>query len=79
MSDTPRRDLGTKVVVFALAALVTGCTGTNLFSLAAGLGEIGAVRICALSAVPFPPPWWHHDGQGPLASLLRWVDLEGPP
>lgn len=47
--------------------------------LAAGLGEIGAVRICALSEVPFPPPWWHHDGQGPLAPLLRWVDLEGPP
>lgn len=35
----------------------------------------GACRISRLSDVPFPPPWWHHDGQGPLSVLLRWVDL----
>jgi hypothetical protein len=49
----------------------------RLPGLAGELGAAGAVRICALDEVAFPPPWWHHDGRGPLTSLLRWVDLEG--
>ena len=32
--------------------------------------------IAPLERVPWPPPWWHHDGRGPLAALLRWTDLE---
>ena len=48
----------------------------RLEALAADLGAIGAVRVCPLGSVPFPPPWWHHDGQGPLGALLRWMDLE---
>jgi len=58
---------------------VAGLRGDALEQLAAELAESGAVRICPLTEVPFPPPWWHHDGQGPLSVLLRWVDLERDP
>ena len=51
--------------------------GERVEEVAAALGKVGAVRICPLSDVPFPPPWWHHDGRGPLSVFLRWVDLEG--
>ena len=51
--------------------------GERMEEVAAALGEVGAVRVCPLGEVPFPPPWWHHDGRGPLSVLLRWVDLEG--
>jgi len=51
--------------------------GERVEEVAAALGKVGAVRICPLGEVPFPPPWWHHDGRGPLSVLLRWVDLEG--
>lgn len=50
--------------------------GGRLTQLAAALGAAGASRVCPLADVAFPPPWWHHDGQGPLRSLVRWVDLE---
>jgi hypothetical protein len=43
---------------------------------AAALGEIGATRIAPISAMPWPPVDWHHDGRGPLRELVRWVDLE---
>lgn len=39
------------------------------------LGRLGASRVVPFEAVPFPPPWWHHDGRGPLLDLIRWVDL----
>ncbi len=54
---------------------VVGC-GDRLEALANALARVGLTRVAPLSAVPFPPPWWHHDGQGPLGVLLRWVDLE---
>lgn len=44
--------------------------------LARELARVGVSRVAAFDAVPFPPPAWHHDGQGPLAALVRWVDLE---
>lgn len=44
--------------------------------LAESLGRAGAVRITRLDNVPWPPPWWHHDGRGPLRALIRWVDLD---
>jgi hypothetical protein len=50
--------------------------GERVEEVAAALGKVGAVRICPLGDVPFPPPWWHHDGRGPLSVFLRWVDLE---
>jgi hypothetical protein len=40
------------------------------------LARLGASRITMMDAVPWPPPWWHHDGEGPLRSLVRWTDVE---
>jgi len=54
---------------------VTGCDD-RLSALADRLAGAGVTRVTPLSALPFPPPWWHHDGKGPLRVLLRWVDLE---
>lgn len=48
----------------------------RLESLASALGRIGASRVVPFRSVAFPPPWWHHDGRGPLRDLVRWVDLE---
>jgi len=42
-----------------------------------GLGRLGVTRVTGFGDLPWPPPWWHHDGSGPLRSLLRWVDVEG--
>ncbi len=54
---------------------VVGCED-RLEPLASALASVGVTRVAPLSSVPFPPPWWHHDGRGPLRALLRWVDLE---
>jgi len=35
------------------------------------------IRIAPLDEVAFPPPWWHHDGRGPLDVLVERVDLPG--
>jgi len=50
--------------------------GDRLEGLARAMGVVGASRVAPFSSVPFPPPWWHHDGRGPLVDLVRWVDLE---
>ncbi|HSW30226.1 MAG TPA: acyl-CoA reductase [Longimicrobiales bacterium] len=54
---------------------VAGC-GTRLERLAGALTEVGVSRVAGFDAAPFPAPWWHHDGQGPLRALVRWADLE---
>jgi hypothetical protein len=51
--------------------------GDRLEAAAQALGRVGASRVVPFRSVAFPPPWWHHDGRGPLLDLLRWVDLEG--
>ena len=48
----------------------------RLEAIARTLGRLGVSRVVPFQAVPFPPPWWHHDGRGPLTDLVRWVDLE---
>jgi hypothetical protein len=53
-----------------------GLEGATLSALAEGLARLGPVRVAPLDAAPWPPPWWHHDGMGPLASMVRWSDLE---
>jgi hypothetical protein len=50
--------------------------GAGTEVLAEALAGVGGTRVAPFSDVPFPPPWWHHDGQGALGALLRWVDLE---
>jgi hypothetical protein len=40
------------------------------------LARVGVSRIVGFSGVPWPPPWWHHDGGGPLRGLVRWTDVE---
>jgi hypothetical protein len=67
------RALGPHLQTVGVAGL-----GERLEALARPLGEIGASRIAPFRAVPFPPPWWHHDGRGPLLDLVRWLDVELP-
>lgn len=50
--------------------------GARLEDIARALGAVGASRVVPFPSVAFPPPWWHHDGRGPLTELVRWVDLE---
>jgi len=40
------------------------------------LARVGVSRIVPFRSMAFPPPWWHHDGRGPLTPLLHWVDRE---
>jgi hypothetical protein len=56
---------------------VAGLAG-RLPAVSKALGEAGASRIAPFRAVPFPPPWWRHDGRGPLLDLVRWVDIGRP-
>ncbi len=72
-------EVATLVRPFATHLQTVGVAGVGdrLGDLAEALGRAGAVRVTPLDAVPFPPPWWHHDGRGPLAVMLRFVDLEG--
>jgi hypothetical protein len=46
-------------------------------ALAGELARIGVSRTTTLERQPWPRPWWTHDGQGPLRSLVRWSTLEG--
>jgi len=52
--------------------------GDRIRELAPGWGRLGASRIVPFRGVPFPPPWWLHDGGGPLRELVRWVEVEEP-
>lgn len=51
--------------------------GDRLDEVTEAAGRTGASRVAPFGALSFPPPWWLHDGQGPLRTLLRWVELEG--
>ena len=48
--------------------------GTRARALGDQLARLGVSRIVAFEDMPFPPPWWNHDGRGPLSVLLRWTD-----
>ena len=45
--------------------------------LAGLLARVGATRVTTFRRQPWPPPWWRHDGKGPLEALIRWISLEG--
>lgn len=38
--------------------------------------SLGVSRFCAAGRMQFPPLTWHHDGRGPLADLVTWIDGE---
>lgn len=40
------------------------------------LGALGVARITSPGKMSVPSMMWHHDGISPLASLLRWCDVE---
>jgi hypothetical protein len=48
----------------------------RLEPVAAALARLGASRIVPLARMSFPPPWWLHDGRGPLRDLVRWAEIE---
>lgn len=50
--------------------------GERLPQIAHELGSIGVARITTFQRMPWPPPYWHHDGQAPLRELVSWTDLE---
>ncbi|MCH7530232.1 MAG: hypothetical protein IIB36_00550 [Gemmatimonadetes bacterium] len=58
-----------------LQTVGTAGLGDREKGLASRLGRAGVSRVVPLSEMPFPPPWWHHDGGSPLGDLVRWVDL----
>jgi hypothetical protein len=39
--------------------------------------RLGAQRVCGIGQMQNPPLTWHHDGWPTLASLVRYVDVEG--
>jgi hypothetical protein len=59
-----------------LQTVGTAGLGDRAQGLASRLGRAGVSRVVPFSEVPFPPPWWHHDGGRPLGDLVRWIDLE---
>jgi hypothetical protein len=48
----------------------------RIAALAPRLVAAGVTRMTSFEDMPFPPPFWHHDGRGPLRELLRFSDLE---
>ncbi|HUE95532.1 MAG TPA: acyl-CoA reductase [Longimicrobiaceae bacterium] len=48
----------------------------RLAPVALELARLGASRIAPLAEMPWPRPWWHHDGRPPLADLVRWCDWD---
>ena len=57
------------------AAVIGGGAATD--DLREALARAGVLRVTSFEDAPWPPPWWHHDGMGPLSALVRWVDAEG--
>lgn len=42
--------------------------------IAGAAAEAGASRIGPLGRVAYPPPWWRHEGRGPLTALVDEVE-----
>jgi Acyl-CoA reductase (LuxC) len=56
---------------------IVGAGEAEAVELRESLARAGALRITGFDDAPWPPPWWHHDGMGPLTALVRWVDADG--
>lgn len=55
---------------------MAGLAGVEARALADALAGLGASRLVPIRDMSFPPAWWHHDGMGPLRSLVRWSEWE---
>jgi hypothetical protein len=60
-----------------LAAVALDGFGAASPGLERGLADLGASRLCPAGTMQCPPLSWHHEGQGVLAPLARFTDLEG--
>lgn len=59
-----------------LAGVALEGFGAETPTLARGLADLGASRVCAPGALQAPPLGWHRDGLGVLAPLARLSDPE---
>jgi hypothetical protein len=59
-----------------LAAVAVDGFGTDSWRAARRVAALGASRVCAPGFIQAPPLGWHHDGQGLLAPLCRFSDVE---
>ena len=57
---------------FLQCAAVAGCDDADR----ARLARLGVSRLCPPGRMGTPTMVWHHDGEGCLASLVRWCDEE---
>jgi hypothetical protein len=64
-------EVGRHLQTVALAA-----EPSEVESLAARLGVIGATRLVSVGDAAWPAPHWHHDGRFQFLDLVRFVDLE---
>lgn len=59
-----------------LSALGHTGFGLDRRPLERALASGGGSRLCPLGRMQLPPIDWRHDGQEPIGSLLRWLDVE---
>lgn len=59
-----------------LQSVAIAADAARIAALAQRFARAGATRITNFEQLPWPPADGHHDGRGPLAELVRWVDLE---
>jgi hypothetical protein len=59
-----------------LSALGHAGFGLDRRPLERALASGGGSRLCPLGRMQLPPIDWRHDGQEPIGSLLRWLDVE---
>lgn len=69
-------ELGSVVAPIRPQISTIGLHPVNLESVRQAIG-LGAQRVCRIGQMQNPPLTWHHDGWPTLASLVRYVDIEG--
>ena len=69
-------DLGSVLGPIRRHISTVGLHPVNLDSVAFAT-RLGAQRVCRIGQMQNPPLTWHHDGWPTLASLIRYVDVEG--
>jgi hypothetical protein len=69
-------ELGPAVATIRRQISTIGVHPINLESVTQAI-DLGAHRVCRIGQMQNPPLTWHHDGWPTLASLVRYVDIEG--